>query len=270
MGVCLPLTALAALAIWVGALRRLMRAASPERRQLAWFICAAGPLSADTCVDAPLPVVAVCFCPVPVVVAVGVLRYRLLAITDLLSRRLVYGPLTALVIAVHLVAGSTIGAVTGPSSLPGVVAAAVVAAGLAPARERLRRTVDRWFLGSGDDPLRALTGRGDRSADADEHDLLRTLGTMTVADQISGEPQDRDDTRLLRAIAQQIAGVVRAHELTATVAAQRNHVVDATRTECDRIRQDLRNELGPSVDEVTAAVGEIRRMIDSLQSKGHG
>ncbi|MFD3312074.1 hypothetical protein [Streptomyces sp. NPDC058694] len=344
MGVCLPLTALSAIAIWVGVLRRLVRATSPERQQLAWFVCAAGPLLAILCLGAPAPVVAVSFCLVPAVVAVGVLRYRLPGITALMRRGLVYGSLTALVIAVHLVAANTIGAVPGPSWLPAVLAAAVVAVGLAPARERLRRTVERWILGSSHDPLRAVSGLGDRSADADEadeHGLLlptaldavmrtlhapaihvtaadgtvhaalgpvgspgrpvglrlagRTLGTMTVSDRTPGEPYDRDDMRLLRALAQQVAVVVRAHELTGIVAAQRDHLADATRTERDRIREDLRNELGPSLagmglglqaaldglargdteavgplltrtlDEVTAAVGEIRRIIDSLR-----
>ncbi|MFD3374299.1 MULTISPECIES: GAF domain-containing protein [unclassified Streptomyces] len=346
MGVCLPLTALSAIAIWVGVLRRLVRATSPERQQLAWFVCAAGPLLAILCLGAPAPVVAVSLCLVPVVVTVGVLRYRLPGITALMRRGLVFGSLTALVIAIHPVAANTIGAVPGPSWLPGVLAAAVVAIGLAPARERLRRTVDRWILGSSHDPLRALSGLGDRSADADgaddadEHGLLpaaldavmrtlhapairvtasdgtvlaalgpvgspgcpvelrlagRTLGTMTVADRTPGEPYDRDDMRLLGALAQQVAVVVRAHELTAIVAAQRDHLVDATRTERDRIREDLRNGLGPSLadmglglqaaldglargdteavgplltrtlDEVTAAVGEIRRIIDSLR-----
>ncbi|MFE7839569.1 histidine kinase [Streptomyces sp. NPDC057474] len=123
----------------------------------------------------------------------------------------------------------------------------------------------------------------------------RSLGTLTVSDRAPGEPYGRDDLRLLEALAQQVAVIARALELTDLVADQRDQVIAATRLERNRLRQDLHDGLGPSLagmglglqaaadslnrddtataqllldrmrDEVTGAVGEIRRIIDDLR-----
>jgi signal transduction histidine kinase len=66
--------------------------------------------------------------------------------------------------------------------LPGVVAAALVAVGLTPLRDRLQAAVDRLVVGDRRDPMRAVTRLGDRMAAAGETDLVPTvLATVTDA-----------------------------------------------------------------------------------------
>jgi signal transduction histidine kinase len=119
---------------------------------------------------------------IPVAVAVGVLRYGLLGIETVLRRGLVYGLLTAVVVAVYLAVTAVAGTQLDRGPLPGVVAAALVAVGLTPLRERLQVAVDRLVYGDRRDPMRAVTRLGDRVAAAGESDLLPVvLATVTDA-----------------------------------------------------------------------------------------
>ncbi|MET9893489.1 histidine kinase [Streptomyces sp. NPDC006465] len=123
----------------------------------------------------------------------------------------------------------------------------------------------------------------------------RSLGALTVAERTPGEPYDRDDKRLLAALAQQLAVIVRALELGEAVTAERDRVVEATRAERDRLRTDLHDGLGPSLagiglglqaavdglatddpaavtallerirEEAHGAIAEIRRIIEGLR-----
>ncbi|MGW7042205.1 sensor histidine kinase [Streptomyces avermitilis] len=336
---CLLAIGLSALVITGQAAIRLTRSRPPVRQQLAWMMCVLAVFLAALFFAGPL-VHGSLGILIPIAVAVGVLRYRMLGIETVMRRGLVYGLLTAVVVTVYLLVTGAVGAVWDRSALPGVLAAAVVAVGLSPARERLQQTVDWWVYGARRDPLRALTRLGSRMAAAGEHDLLpaaldavmqavrapgihvtdahgatlaavgrptavghalelrlagRTLGTMAVSDRTPGEPYGKDDKRLLEALAQQVAVVVRALELADIVTAQRDQVVEATRRERDRLRQDLHDGLGPSLagmglglqaaadhlslgntpvvgtlltrtrEEVVTAVAEIRRIIDGLR-----
>ncbi|MET9844747.1 sensor histidine kinase [Streptomyces ossamyceticus] len=336
---CLLLIGLSALAVTAHALRRLVRSEPPERQQLAWMLSVLTVVMGTSFFAGPLVRAALAVL-VPAAVAVGVLRYRMLGIEAVLRRGLVYGLLTTVVAALYLLTTAAIGMLWEPSPLPGVLAAAVVAVALTPARDRLQQAVDWWIYGARRDPLRALARLGDRVAYGDEEELLpgaldvvrhavrapsvrltgpdgavratagpppapgltlplrlagRPLGTLTVADRAPGEPYGRDDLRLLEALAQQVAVIARALELTDLVAAHRDQVIEATRLERDRLRQDLHDGLGPSLagmglglqatadsldrgdtaaarllldrmrDEVPGAVGEIRRIIDDLR-----
>ena len=123
----------------------------------------------------------------------------------------------------------------------------------------------------------------------------RDVGTLHVAERHPGEPFTTGDRRLLAALAPQVAVVVRALELAGSLERERNRVVTATHAERDRIRRDLHDGLGPSLagiglavqavqaqlgdradsvapgllarlkDEVDAAVGEVRRILDGLR-----
>jgi len=329
--------------IWIGSVVRLVRAGSPERQQLAWLLCVVVPFMIVAFTGfLPEPVFLALGFLIPVAVAVGVLRYHLLGIEVVLRRGLVYGLLTAVVVAVYLTVTTVAGAGLDRGPLPGVVAAALVAVGLSPARDRLQAAVDRLVYGDRRDPMRAVTQLGDRVAAAGETDLLRAvlvtasdavhapgaavvsqdgsvlavsggdvggsaserlplrvggrdLGELRIAWRTPGEPYTDGDRRLLAALAPQVAVVVLALELAEALEAERDRVVAATRRERDRLRRDLHDGLGPSLagvglglqalqdvraagdetaadalltrirEEVTTAVGEIRRIVDDLR-----
>ncbi|MGW0908647.1 sensor histidine kinase [Streptomyces sp. NPDC002853] len=341
IGCHFTLLVVSVLVIWVGTLVRLLHAKSPERQQLVWFVCAAGPLLACAYVDLlPQQVLGLCVALIPVVVAIGVLRYRMLGIEIVLRRGLVYGALTGAVVVVYLAVTILVGAALDERPLPGVLAAALVAVSLTPARDRLQRLVDRLVYGARKDPLRALAQLGDQVAVAEESDLLPTalqavtdtvkapaasvtaaggqrigatgdttktgpafplrvggrfVGTLQVADRTPTESYGDTETRLLAALAPQVAVLVRALELTEDLEIERDRVIGATRAERDRLRHDLHDGLGPSLSgiglglqaahdtlhtgdhascatlltrisqEVAAAVLEIRRIIDGLR-----
>jgi signal transduction histidine kinase len=176
------LLAAGAVVIWIGSVVRLLRARPPERQQLAWLLFVVVPLIVVAFGAAPMPVFLALGFGVPVAVAVGVLRYHLLGIEVVLRRGLVYGALTAAVIGVYLVVTTVAGARLERGPLPGVVAAALVAVGLTPLRDRLQAAVDRLVYGDRRDPMRAVTRLGDRVAAAVEADLLpAVLATVTDA-----------------------------------------------------------------------------------------
>lgn len=337
-----PVLALSMLVIWVGTVTRLVRARPPRRQQLAWLVCAVMPFLAAAMLFALEYAYLLVFASmllVPVAVAVGVLRYRLLGIEAVLRRGLVYGMFTVAVVAAYLVVTVLAGTALDSPRLPGVVAAALVAAALAPARDRLQRAADRLVYGERRDPLRAITRLGERVAATGDLDLLpgalasvmaavhapgaavtapdgrriaavganpdlaavslplvfggQRLGDLRVAPRRPGETYTSAETRLLTALALQVAVVVRAYDLTKALATEHDRVLAASETERDRLRADLHDGLGPSLsgiglglqgladaldgnpaatvllnrirDEVATAFAEVRRIIDGLR-----
>ncbi|WP_169788643.1 hypothetical protein [Streptomyces avermitilis] len=185
---CLLDIGLSALVITGQAAVRLTRSRPPVRQQLAWMMCVLAVFLAALFFAGPL-VHGSLGILVPIAVAVGALRYRMLGIETVMRRGLVYGLLTAVVVTVYLLVTGAVGAVWDRSALPGVLAAAVVAVGLSPARERLQQTVDWWVYGARRDPLRALTRLGSWMADAGEHDLLpAALDAVMQAVRAPGHP----------------------------------------------------------------------------------
>jgi hypothetical protein len=138
--------------IWVASVVRLLRARPPARQQLAWLLLVVVPFLLVAFLTASMPGFLALGFLIPVAIAVGVLRYRLLGIEVVLRRGLVYGALTAAVVAVYLVVSTVAGARLDRGPLPGVVAAALVAVGLTPLRDRLQVAVDRLVYGDRRDP----------------------------------------------------------------------------------------------------------------------
>ncbi|HET7518023.1 MAG TPA: histidine kinase, partial [Actinomycetes bacterium] len=177
-----PLLIAGTLVIWAGSMVRLVRARPPERQQLAWLLVVIIPWVVLSFFIGANPLFEWFGLLLPVAIAVGVLRYRLLGIEVVVRRGLVYGALTAAVVGVYLLVTTVAGARLDPAPLPGVVAAALVAVGLTPLRDRLQTGVDRLVYGDRRDPMRAVTRLGDRMAAAGEPDLLPTvLATVTDA-----------------------------------------------------------------------------------------
>ncbi|MGY5887518.1 histidine kinase [Geodermatophilus arenarius] len=171
------------LTIWVATVVRMVRARPPERQELAWLVCVVLPLMVVVfVVPAPGWVVVPVALMVPGAILVGVVRYRLLGIV--VSRALVYGALTAVVVGLYLAVAAVAAAGLGRTLSPvtGAVLAALLAVALGPARSRLQAAADRFVYGRRRDPVTAVTELGDRVARADEAGLLpAVLGTVATA-----------------------------------------------------------------------------------------
>jgi signal transduction histidine kinase len=164
--------------IWVASAIRLARSRSPERQQLAWYVAVVVPLILGGFV-LPIPglVVGAAF-SLPLAVAIGVVRYRMLGIV--LRPALVYGSLTAVVVGAYFAVTALAASGLDRGPLPGMLVAALVAAGLAPVRDHIQRGVDRFVYGERRDPLRAVSRLSDSVST--ETDLLpAVLGSVTSA-----------------------------------------------------------------------------------------
>ena len=168
--------------IWVMSIVRLVRSPTPQRQQLAWLLCAVIPVFLVGTLGPWQSLFIVFIVAVPAAIAVGVLWYHMLDIEVVLRRGFVYAVLTGAVIALYAAVTSVAGSSAGHGALPGVVAAAIVAVGLTPVRERLQRAVDRVLYGDRRDPMRAVTQVGASVSASEDHDLLpAVLVTVTEA-----------------------------------------------------------------------------------------
>jgi len=160
------------LAIWVMSAFRLARLAPPRRQQLAWVLVVVVAMFGLTLAPLPGWLFFVTTPSVPVAIAVGIFRYDLLGMKAILRRALVYGALTTVLFGAYLLVTSVAGTGLGQRAVPGFVAAALVAVGLAPLRERLQRAVDRLVYGESRDPLRAVSRLGGHITSSQEPDLV--------------------------------------------------------------------------------------------------
>jgi signal transduction histidine kinase len=115
----------------------------------------------------------------------AILRYRLFAIDLILNRALVYGGLTAAVIAIYALIVGGLGAALQAREEPAValLATGVVAVAFQPLRERLQRGANRLLYGDRDDPYAVLSRLGQRleSTLATEEILPAIVRTLTEA-----------------------------------------------------------------------------------------
>ncbi len=193
---------------------RLSHARPPQRQQLAWLVAVVVPMFLLLLVPAPEWLFDMTLYLIPIAIGVGVFRHNLLGIEVVLRRGLVYGALTAAVISVYLLVSAAGGSRLGHGPVPGVVAAALVAVGLAPMRERLQHAVDRLVYGERRDPMRAVTRLGDQVAAAQEQDLLpAVLVSVTKALRAPGATVLALDGRVLATVGTPAPGVA----LTLTV-----------------------------------------------------
>jgi class 3 adenylate cyclase len=168
---------------------RFRRASGAERAQLKWFLYAAA--------LTPLPFVAYSLSPrisnvlfavigplVPLSVGIAILRYRLYDIDLLITRTVVYGLLTAMVTVVYLAVVVGIGTLVGSRGKPNlflsIVATALVAAAIQPARERSRRLANRLVYGKRATPYEILSEYSRPTAGASTDGSLQRLARLVV------------------------------------------------------------------------------------------
>jgi signal transduction histidine kinase len=112
---------------------------------------------------------------------VGIVRYGLFDLRSVLTRSLVYGTLSAIVIAVY-VACSTLLAELFSGAAPAVVAAALSALAILALRDRVQRRLNRLMFGLRDDPAAAFRLLGLRLDGAAAPDDVLPLAAHTVAE----------------------------------------------------------------------------------------
>jgi signal transduction histidine kinase len=165
------LVAAAAVSV-VGTVVRTWRAEGPERPQLLLLLMT-GTVAVLLAFFGPNELVfEIALMAVPFAIAVGILRYGLLGIDIVVGRALLYGALTALVIVVFVGVTAAVSAVVPNGPAPQVVAAALVATGLMPARSWLQHVVDRLVYGERRDPVEAVTRLGEQVMSAEDDEPL--------------------------------------------------------------------------------------------------
>lgn len=164
------------LVIWGHTLRRLWRAQSPEREQLAWLLAMVVPVV----VTAPLNLPWVSFsvqAVTPVLLLIGIVRHDLFDIKAFLRSGLLYGALTLIAVAGYFAVVALISTFTPRGTVPSIFAAAAVALVVVPLHRWLQRWVGRLVYGDRRDPIRALArvGRGMSGAAGDATGMLSML-----------------------------------------------------------------------------------------------
>jgi hypothetical protein len=166
---------------------RLRRSRGVERQQMKWFLYAAAPIPTFPITDY-LPDIfsgllfGWILIGLPMAIGIAVLRYRLYDIDVVINRTLVYGTLTASLVAVYL--GSVVGlqrlltplTVEG-SQLSVVVSTLLIAALFGPLRRRVQGFIDRLFYRRKYDAKRVLDGFSTRLRDETD---LEALGGQLV------------------------------------------------------------------------------------------
>ena len=159
---------------------RLLGAGGEERQQVKWLAYAATVLAAAFFLSSVSGAISaswvgfvlsmVGFLGIPAAVGIAVLRYRLYDIDLVINRTLVYGPLTAALVAVYVASvvllQSVFRALTGQESQLAVVASTLVIAALfQPLRRGVQAFIDRRFYRRRDDVKRTLEAFGARLRD---------------------------------------------------------------------------------------------------------
>ncbi|MBK9710632.1 MAG: sensor histidine kinase [Kouleothrix sp.] len=227
----------------------------------------------------------------PISIGTAILRYRLWDIDVIISRTLVYGALTASVIAIYvLVVGylATLFQTSGNLAIS-LIATGLVAVLFQPLRLRLQRGVNRLLYGERDDPYAVISRLNQRleatlAPDAVlptivetvrealstpvAHPLLLPLtyqnevvGQLILAPRAAGEAFTPADQRLLDDLARQAGVAAHAVRLTGDLRRSRERLVTAREEERRRLRRDLHDGLGPQLATLTLKLDAARNLL---------
>ncbi|MGH3509128.1 MAG: hypothetical protein ACRDPI_02730, partial [Nocardioidaceae bacterium] len=178
---CALAVVIIALLAWAHTLRRLWRAQSPEREQLAWLLAMVVPVLVAAPLVPPWLNLVVDLLSL-VGIGIGILAHQLFDIKLVLRSGLVYGALTGLAVAAYFAVVAVIGRLTPRGVVPSLFAAAAVVLVVLPAHRFLQRWVGRLVYGDRSDPVRALSrvGAGLRSphAGADLGAMARSVAEV--------------------------------------------------------------------------------------------
>ena len=153
---------------------RWRQATGITRVQLLWYANAAVliPVALVTCfVDVLIwgepdvltyVAIAVAGTLVPLSIGIAILRHGLFDIELVLSRTLVYGTLTAVIVMLYFAVVTGLGSLVDSRSSAGLLAVGLVAVGIEPLRSRLQRRADRFVYGDRSTPQAALRRLSER------------------------------------------------------------------------------------------------------------
>jgi hypothetical protein len=173
---------------------RMRRAGTVERQQIKWLayggalvvgsVFASGVISTIWSPDVGIALISLGLLGVPIFTGVAIARYRLYEIDIVINRTLVYGALTAALVAVYFVGVATLQALfralTGQEQQPQlaiVVSTLVIAALFNPLRGRIQAFIDRRFYRKKYDAAKTLEAFSARLRD--ETDLQALNGELT-------------------------------------------------------------------------------------------
>jgi hypothetical protein len=163
---------------------RFRRSRGVERQQMKWFVYAVALLLTFP-LEGLLPDIVdnvlfgLTLIAIPTAIGIAVLRYRLYEIDIVINRTLVYGSLTALLVAVYFGGVATtqtiFRALTGQEQQPQlaiVVSTLAIAALFNPLRRRIQGFIDRRFYRSKYDAAKTLEAYSSKLRDETDLDAL--------------------------------------------------------------------------------------------------
>ena len=183
---------------------RWRRSVDVERQQLKWVALGYLATLVLFALARAMPpelagvVAGVSMLPLPVAIGVAVLRHGLWEVDLVISRSLVYGLLSAVVVAVYAATVWLLGDMLGATTGAPILATTLIALIALPARSWLQHQVNRLVHGDPEEPYAVLARLGDRLASATTPEELADRVLPSVVEQVARSLRARQVTLVLR------------------------------------------------------------------------